>query len=42
MKRGYTGQIGNEFVFVEAKNIADAISKLEKASEGKEIIPKFN
>ena len=34
MKRGYTGQVGNEFVFVEAKNIIEAKTKLEEKSNG--------
>lgn len=32
---GYVGQIGNEFVFVIAKNIADAADKFELNSKGK-------
>ena len=36
MERGYTAQIGNEFVFVIAKNIEEAKTKLIKKSNGKE------
>lgn len=33
MERGYSGYIGNEFVFVVAKNIEEATSKfIEKAN----------
>jgi len=34
MKRGYTAQIGNEFVFVEAKDINEAIEKLKANCSG--------
>jgi hypothetical protein len=36
MKRGYTGIIGNEFVFVAAKNIEEAKEKFGTNSKGKD------
>lgn len=35
MERGYIGQIGNEFVFIIAKNIEEAESKMFDKGKGK-------
>mgnify|MGYP006981767871 CR=1 FL=1 len=35
MKRGYIGQIGNEFVFMVAKNIDNAKTKFIENANGK-------
>ncbi len=34
MEIGYTAQIGNDFVFVKAKNISEAVEKLKENCNG--------